>query len=165
MKITCLGDSFTEGYLVNENYTCFLKKAGFQIKNLGINGNTTAQMLDRLPYEEMDVFIVFGATNDFYSGISSDLAYKNIKSILKKAKARLKLVVIPPYVEVEEAYPIYKMINDKIDDLGDRLINDRLNVIDARLIEPQFLDGTHMGEKFHENLAEKITEKIKEFYV
>lgn len=166
MKITCLGDSFTEGYLVNKNYTCFLKKAGFQIKNLGINGNMTGQMLNRLPYDEkMDIFIVFGGTNDFYSGISSNLAYTNIKSILEKAKAKLKIVIIPPYVEIEEAYPVYEMINNKIDDLGTRLINDGLNIIDARLIEPQFLDGTHMGEKFHKDLAEKIIEKIKEFYV
>lgn len=165
MKITCLGDSFTEGYLVNKNYTCFLKKAGFQIKNLGINGNMTGQMLDRMPHEETDIFLIFGGTNDFYSGISPNLAYTNIKSILEKAKAKLKLVVIPPYVEVEEAYPIYQMINDKIDDLGERLINDGLNIIDARRIDPQFLDGTHMGENFHKDLALKIIEKIKELYV
>lgn len=103
MKITCLGDSFTEGFLVNKNYTRFLKQAGFQVENLGINGNMTGQMLDRLPEEEMDTLIVFGGTNDFYAGLSPQVAYENIKSILKKAKAKTKLVIIPPYVEVEEA--------------------------------------------------------------
>ena len=48
MKITALGDSFTQGYLVEEkSYTRFLQKAGFEIKNLGVNGSTTEEMLNR----------------------------------------------------------------------------------------------------------------------
>ncbi len=164
MKITCLGDSFTEGFLVNKNYTRFLKQAGFQVENLGINGNMTGQMLDRLPEEEMDTLIVFGGTNDFYAGLSPQVAYENIKSILKKAKAKTKLMIIPPYVEVEEAYPVYQMINNKIDDLGQRLKEDSLNIIDARLIKTSYIDGTHMGESFHQDLACEIIEKLKEIY-
>jgi len=37
MKIICLGDSFTEGYLVDKGYTEYLKDAGHQVINLGIN--------------------------------------------------------------------------------------------------------------------------------
>ncbi|MDD7305204.1 MAG: GDSL-type esterase/lipase family protein [Peptoniphilaceae bacterium] len=165
MRITCLGDSFTEGFLVNKNYTRFLKQAGFQVENLGINGNMTGQMLERVPKKDLDIFIVFGGTNDFYAGISAEVAYENIKSILKKAKAKLKLVIIPPYVEVEETYPLYKMINDKIDDLADKLYKDRYNIVDSRFIIPQFIDGTHMGETFHQNLAKEIKNKIKGLYV
>lgn len=164
MKITCLGDSFTEGFLVNKNYTRFLKQAGFQVENLGINGNMTGQMLDRLPAKPMEVLLVFGGTNDFYQGLSPQVAYENIKSILEKTQAETKLVVIPPYVEVEEAYPVYQMINDKIDDLAQRLIKDKLNIVDARLIKPSYIDGTHMGESFHSDLAKIIIEKLKELY-
>lgn len=164
MKIRCLGDSFTEGYLVNKNYTRFLQEAGFQVENLGINGNMTGQMLERMPEDYREIFVVFGATNDFYNGISSQVAYENIKSILEKAKATIKLVIIPPYVEVEEAYPVYKMINDKIDELGLFLEKDGINIVDTRLIKLSYIDGTHMGEDFHKDLAEKIIEKIKELH-
>lgn len=162
MKIICLGDSFTEGFLVNKNYTRFLKEAGFDVINLGINGNTTSQMKRRVPSEKSDVFIVFGGTNDFYSGQSVDLAYKNIKSILEKVKAREKLVIIPPLIEEDKTYPVYGYINRKINDLGERLIKDGLNIVDARKISPQFLDGTHMGENFHKDLARGIIEKLGE---
>lgn len=165
MKIICLGDSFTEGFLVNKNYTRFLKQAGFEVINKGINGNMTGQMLERCPCDKTDVFIVFGGTNDFYNGISARVAYENIKSILEKAKSELKIVISPPYIETEESYPIYEMINAKIDELSQILQRKGINFIDARKIKPQFIDGTHMGEQFHKDLAEKIIEKIKEFYV
>ena len=48
MKIICLGDSFTEGYLVyDKSYTRFLEKAGFAVRNLGVNGSVTEEMLNR----------------------------------------------------------------------------------------------------------------------
>lgn len=164
MKITCLGDSFTQGFLVEKNYTRFLKQAGFEIENLGINGDTTACMLERLPKEKMDLLIVFGGTNDFYQGLSYLLAYENIKSILKIAQAENKIVVIPPYVEEEDSYPLYERINRQIDGLAKELSKDKLNLVDARKIKTHYLDGLHMGESFHLDLSKEIIKKIKEIY-
>jgi lysophospholipase L1-like esterase len=164
MKITCLGDSFTEGFLVDKNYTRFLQEAGFDVENLGINGDTTGQMLKRFVPQKTDILLVFGGSNDFFCGVGSPLAYKNIKSILEKSKASKNLVVIPPYVEEEEAYCFYEQVNLQIDDLAKLLEKDGIETIDARKINPQYLDGVHMGEIFHKKLADRIIDKIKETY-
>ena len=86
-KIICLGDSFTQGYLVEDkNYTRFLEKAGFLVRNLGVNGSTTEEMLERYKRfkaeEDDDILVVFGGTNDFFFFFFAEFAYKNLKSIL-----------------------------------------------------------------------------------
>ena len=69
MKIICLGDSFTQGYLVEcNNYTRFLTKAGFEIINLGLNGSTSSDMVKRYKkirnkYKDIDYLIIFGGSN------------------------------------------------------------------------------------------------------
>ena len=59
-RIVCLGDSFTQGYLVEgKNYTRFLEKAGFLVRNLGVNGSTTEEMLaryKRFEREEREIY-------------------------------------------------------------------------------------------------------------
>lgn len=85
MKIICLGDSFTEGFLVeNRSYTRFLSKAGFDVVNLGRNGSTSGEMLARyegyiMTENPADLLIIFGGTNDFMLGYSVDLVFKNLK--------------------------------------------------------------------------------------
>lgn len=69
MKIICLGDSFTEGFLVDKNYTDYLKDKGHKIINLGINGDRTKEMLERFDPDQSDLLIVFGGSNDFLIAI------------------------------------------------------------------------------------------------
>ena len=168
MKIICLGDSFTEGYLVEDkSYARFLSKAGFDIVNLGRNGSTTCEMIARyegylLTTDEADLLIVFGATNDFMVGYSVDLVFKNLKSIVEIAKARKILLIGPPFVEEEEFYPVYGEINKKIASLKEKIKTLGKDFIDAEAIPGHYLDGVHLGDDFHENLAAKIIEKIGE---
>lgn len=94
-EIICLGDSFTQGYLVEDkNYTRFLEKAGFLVRNLGVNGSTTEEMLARYKRfkaeEDDDILVVFGGTNDFLNAISAEFAYKNLKSILDMSNVSKK---------------------------------------------------------------------------
>lgn len=102
MKIICLGDSFTEGFLVeNNSYTRFLAKAGFDVVNLGRNGSTTMEMLERyegyvFTTDPADLLIIFGGTNDFMVGYSVDLVFKNLKSIVDLGQARKILLISPP---------------------------------------------------------------------
>lgn len=168
MKIICLGDSFTEGFLVeNKSYTRFLSKAGFDIINLGINGSRTDSMLERLSSyqrvdEPADLLIVFGGTNDFIQGYPVDFVFKSLKSIVDLSNARKKLLIIPPFVEEDEYYPAYGQINRKIQDLKNKVKNWGISYIDAEEIPGHYLDGVHMACDFHKNLAEKIIEKIGE---
>lgn len=168
MKIICLGDSFTEGFLVeNKSYTRFLEEAGFDIINLGLNGSMTDSMLLRLKCyqrvdEPADLLIVFGGTNDFIQGASVDFVFKNLKSIVNLSDARKNLVIIPPFVEEDEFYPVYGEINKKIQDLKGKIKSWGIDYIDADEIAGHYLDGVHLASDFHENLARKIIEKIGE---
>lgn len=168
MKIICLGDSFTEGFLVeNKSYTRFLKEAGFDIINLGLNGSRTDSMLLRLNSyqrvdEKADLLIVFGGTNDFIQAYPVDFVFKNLKSIVDLSHARKNLVIIPPFVEEDEFYPVYGEINKKIQDLREKIKDCVIDYIDADEIPGHYLDGVHLASDFHENLAEKIIEKIGE---
>ena len=166
MKIICLGDSFTEGFLVeNKSYTRFFEEAGFDIVNLGINGSTTDSMLARLKSyqkidEEAELLIVFGGTNDFIQGYPVDFVFEKLKSIVGLSKARKNLVIIPPFMEEDEFYPVYGEINSKIQDLRGKIKNWGINFIDAEEIPGHYLDGVHLASDFHQNLARKIIEKI-----
>lgn len=168
MRIICLGDSFTEGYLVEDkSYTRFLSKAGFDIVNLGKNGSTSADMLERYQSfvsksKDSELLIVFGGTNDFMLGFSVDFVFRKLKSIVELKEAGKVLVIAPPFVEEDEFYPVYGQINAKIQVLREKIKNWGINFIDAEEIPGHYLDGVHLASDFHKNLAEKIIEKIGE---
>ena len=162
MKITCLGDSFTEGYLVEKSYVDYLKEAGYETTNLGRNGDMTSDVLRRFIPIKCDLLIVFAGTNDIYQGVSAEIAFENIKEILKMSKADKNLIIIPPYIEEDEAYPIYELINNTIDTYGEMLAKLPYPTIDARKIPPAyFIDGLHMREDFHKRLANEIIKRIE----
>ena len=168
MKIICLGDSFTEGFLVeNNSYTRFLAKAGFDVVNLGRNGSTSGEMLERyqayiMTTEPADLLIIFGGTNDFMQGYSVDLVFSKLKSIVGLAQARKILIIGPPFVEEDEFYPVYGEINKKIASLKEKIKTMGLPYIDADTIPGHYLDGVHLATDFHKGLAAKIIEKIGE---
>ena len=166
MKIICLGDSFTEGFLVGQNnYTRFLEKAGFDLINLGINGSETIDMLERYKAylkkdESADVLIVFGGSNDLIYGRSADFVLANLKSIVSISNASYNLIIAPPYLEEDDFYPVYGQINKKITKLKEGIKNWGIAYIDAEQIPGHYLDGVHLASDFHKNLAKKIIEKI-----
>lgn len=160
MKIVCLGDSFTEGFLVKKTYVDYLKDRGYEIVNLGVNGDTTSLIKQRFRGEKSDVLIIFAGTNDFYQNIPAEEAFENIKEILNKSKAKKNILVIPPLVEEEDAYPVYELINNSINYYGQMLKTLKLPVVDARDVKPSYIDGIHMREEFHQKLSEKIRELL-----
>ena len=168
MKIICLGDSFTEGFLVEDrSYTRFLEEAGFEVVNLGRNGSTTGEMLERyqtytMTTDPADFLIIFGGTNDFMLGYSVDLVFSKLKSIVNLAKARKSLLIGPPFVEEDEFYPVYGEINKKITSLKEKIKTLGTDFIDAEEIPGHYLDGVHLGIDFHKGLAAKIIKKIGE---
>lgn len=167
MKIICLGDSFTEGFLVEDkSYTRFLEEAGFDIVNLGLNGSRTDSMLLRLnSYQKVEtppgLLVVFGGTNDLIQGYGVDFVFGKLKSIVDLSNARKNIVIIPPFVEEDEFYPVYGQINAKIEVLRYKIKNWGIDYIDAEEIPGHYLDGVHLACDFHQNLARKIIEKIR----
>lgn len=160
MKILCLGDSFTQGYLVDKNYTDYLKDEGHEIINLGINGDRTSGMLERFKPKKCDIQIIFGGTNDTFDRVSPEQIFTNIKKILDKSLAEKNIIVIPPLMEEDESYPRYKEINQTINQYGKLAGIFDVIIIDARKIEPSYIDGLHMREDFHKALAEEILKVI-----
>lgn len=164
MKIVALGDSFTQGYLVEEkSYTRFLQKAGFEIKNLGVNGSTTEEMLNRYKRyqklkEKEDLLIIFGGTNDFMNGKSLEFVEDNLKSILNISQARKTMLISPPYIEEEKIFSFYEGVNRKIKALEEK-VHGADYYIRASQIDGHYLDGIHLASDFHQNLAREI-EKI-----
>lgn len=81
MKLICIGDSLTTGYGVfrNERWTEILKdKYGFDLVNKGVNGDTTAGMLDRFH----DDVVISGAARVIIMGGCNDLmASRDLKSV------------------------------------------------------------------------------------
>ena len=133
MKIICLGDSFTEGYLVDKGYTEYLKDAGHQVINLGINGDRTSGMLERFVPEVCDVQIIFGGSNDTFDNISPENIFAN---------------------------PRYEINNRTINELGYLIKSLDVSIVDARKIEPSYIDGLHMRQDFHKKLADEILQAI-----
>lgn len=165
MKITIVGDSFTKGFLVDESYARLLAKAGFDVKNISENGANTLDCLNMYKdkkTDDEDLLIVFAGINDFYQNYSVEFAYKNVKSILKLSQARMKMIILAPYIEEDRAYSFYKMINEKIDSFDEKLKSLAYPFVDARLIEGRFIDGLHRAGDFHRNLSKEIKERIKE---
>ena len=81
MKLYCLGDSLTFGYGVSRavRWTSLLERAtGWQVENLGLNGDTTGGMLARLGPEvlrpigshrsDSRVLLMGGSNDVFFSG-------------------------------------------------------------------------------------------------
>ena len=91
-----------------------------------------------------------------------NLAYSNVKSILDLSTAKKNLIIIPPLLEEEDAYPIYAYVNEKINDFAEKLYDLDALILDSRQIDPYYLDGLHMGKIFHQKLARKIEEIIKD---
>lgn len=87
MKIVGLGDSITWGYPYGPTdswLTIVGEKLGYQYVNMGINGETTEEMLLRVPQvmaERPDVVILLGGTNDAYQGIALQNIQQNVTAI------------------------------------------------------------------------------------
>jgi len=118
MKILCFGDSLTHGYyghgagehayslklleLISLDFSEFT----FEIKTSGVPGETTLQMLARLPLElnsdTFSVVVILGGTNDLPYG-DVDNIFSNVQklhSMVHDSSSISTLVTIPPLKQV-----------------------------------------------------------------
>lgn len=93
MKIVCLGDSLTEGYLIDKSKrwsNLLSEDQNIEVVNSGISGDTTNGMLSR--FHNMVVahnpthVIIMGGTNDISIGISVNSIIGNIIAMTRYAK-------------------------------------------------------------------------------
>lgn len=123
-KVVALGDSLTYGYGAErgQDYPSVLsKKTAWQIDNMGINGDTSADVLARLDkvMQKSPRLVLLGiGGNDVLRRVPSDKTTHNITQIIKRLQdGGIQVVLIAqPHLSVSAAFgkasdnPIYQKI-------------------------------------------------------
>lgn len=155
---------------------------GQKVINLGINGDTTNGMLVRFnsdkEIEKARIMIVMGGVNDFFSSLSANQAFNNLKTIIAHANykgIKTYLMTVPRLLETEDYFYMekFKEINRKIDRLRELTFEhknfENFEIIDLysyfqkeKFSEEDYLDGLHFNEKTNEKIAEFVYEQLKE---
>jgi lysophospholipase L1-like esterase len=101
VRLVPFGDSITHR---NPTWAAVATQDGLQlVRNAGVDGNTTAQMLGRLDRDVLayspDVVTVMGGTNDRAKGVPLRTAMANLRTIVRRLHdrgVRVVLLTIPP---------------------------------------------------------------------
>lgn len=176
MKIVCIGDSLTEGYLINlkKRWTSeLMRETGIEVINSGICGDTTGGMLTRFKKMVLDHkpthVIIMGGTNDVFMGMGIEIIKSNIHVMTRYAKYHgiIAIIGIPtPCVEDSFEIEIYEKINLMRESLKEYALEDGLQTIDfgKNILNEDFLDdGCHPNEIGHYKMmkeAEKLITSI-----
>lgn len=93
--IWCLGDSITYGYPDGPNYSWVQRVAevtGYYLENLGVSGETTGQMLNRLRSFgdfSLPAYLIFlGGHNDGWQGVALEEVKENVNQVVELAQER-----------------------------------------------------------------------------
>lgn len=170
--VLALGDSLTAGAGVSKQQawpTLLEKKTGWKIVNGGVNGNTSAQGLKRLPYlldhdNPVLVLVTLGG-NDMLRHIPEKDTVANLNEILTLVRAHGAKAVLLATPEPNlmgavfqnlSAPPFYKQIAEQ---QQVPLIDDAIAEV---LSDPQMKgDQVHPNAEGHALLAEKIYEELQ----
>lgn len=186
MIIVCIGDSLTYGYGVLKKQ-CWVEiikqKAGIDILNKGINGNTTKQMSARLKVDVLTYkptyAVVMGGINDLLQGNSAEVVIENIKEItatILKEEIQPILILPLPVNEIEKEknlYPEadYLAVNEEVKKVGQALSEfavqngiQHIDLIETFIEEKEkyyLKDGIHITPSAHDLIAKKVYTKLK----
>lgn len=127
-KVAALGDSLTVGYGAGrgQDYPSVLAQlTGWNISNMGVNGDTSAQVLSRLQAvidESPKLVLLSIGGNDVLRNIHPDKTTANIIAIIKNLQHKNIPVVLiaQPYLSMSVLFgqasdnPIYEQIADEL---------------------------------------------------
>jgi acyl-CoA thioesterase-1 len=103
-SVAAIGDSITARYRLSYSYPDLLGRwREVPVRNFGVSGDTTAQMLDRLA-DVLDsgptpqVVVIMGGTNDIARGMPVEGALRNLQTIAERVRdsGRRPVLVCPP---------------------------------------------------------------------
>lgn len=182
MKIICIGDSLTYGYGV-DNIDSWVaqsqKKTGFDIINMGINGDTSEGMLHRFTmdvvFHKPDLVFLMGGSNDLMMGVEPRTIESNMVLMIKKASDHsIKPVIgFPPSIDAHNMrddwgfYLDFEKVAQQLEKYRELLLHYTLvsgvkyidfyteikkHAIDAK--DNLYLDGLHLNEKGHRIMAD-----------
>jgi len=189
VKLICIGDSLTTGYGVfrDERWTEILKeKYGFDVVNKGVNGDTTAGMLDRF-HDDVVMsgaarVIIMGGCNDLMASRELKNVEENIRLMAEEAANNgitTMLATEPPVIPDMakrkwswEADYAYAVENGKL--LREWLLSycekNSIRCIDlyglfqeelkSRSASDLYIDGLHPRKLGHELMAEEVARAL-----
>lgn len=180
MKLLCLGDSLTEGYLIpkTSRWTNLLRnELGIEVINCGISGDTTAGMLARcemaLTNHKPTHMILLGGTNDLWFGLKDELILSNIHAISRQARYHDVdcIIGIPPAsINLNELNVVHENYSECIRSFQSALIQyskeDERPFINfsVDLNRDHYLeDGVHINEKGQFVMKNNALSKILTF--
>jgi len=177
-KIVCLGDSLTQGYLIEstESWVHLLNREfNSKFVNYGISGDTTTGMLIRLQQilkdEKPDMIILLGGTNDLSFGISDALILSNFLAITRHAKQYQTKVILgiptPIFYDEDNSQEFVfltlkehaKRVEKFSKTLQEFAKEDHQQIIDfsVNMTENLFLeDGIHPSKEGHQQMKENV---------
>jgi acyl-CoA thioesterase-1 len=104
-----MGDSLTEGWALPRI-------------NLGVHGNTTAQMLARFPAEipghHYTAVFILGGTNDILLGINPAITVRNLSRMVDEARA---VGAEPVLAEIPDIYQKNHAYNEQVRQLNEQI--------------------------------------------
>lgn len=121
MKMVCIGDSLTYGYMVrrSEGWTRLLeRKYDIKVLNKGINGDSTGGMLSRFYRDVVDhkpsVVMIMGGSNDFIMKVPLNIVRSNIAAMVHQAYGNniIPIIGIPLETEPEMAEKYWSGVTD-----------------------------------------------------
>ncbi len=143
VKVAFLGDSLTQGW-------------DFPRVNYGIRGQTTAQMLERFPWQiaghDYRQVVILGGTNDTLLGVAQDVTLTNLSRMVDLARAsdvEPVLAEIPPiYQDDGRLLEKTRSLNARIQKLAAQKQVRLADYYDALLGHPDaYSDGVHMKRR------------------
>lgn len=176
MKIICLGDSLTYGYMLARKYawpSILGQKDGWTVINEGISGDTTGGMLARLPQileERPDKLILMGASNDLFCKLSVEVPFANLRSMAMQAVHwRVEPVLLNPPRIIEEIdqdrlfnqglYRLGSLLEEECIERNWSYLDLGREIRELEDFKGLYLDGVHFNREGNAEIA-KIIEKI-----
>lgn len=185
MKIICFGDSLTFGYQVNREekwHVIAEKRTGVQLINRGVSGDTTANMLERILQQVLNVkpdgVILMGGYNDIFFNCNWEQGAQNMITMINQSRANgiRVCVAIPPPIHLPVAFKeggalidfekSAKMIEDYCRWLRNYCESYQIPILDFRTDidwtdEVLYLDGIHQSPSGHLCMANRLIEFLK----
>lgn len=182
MIFNAIGDSIVNGYGVGEkNSFVNVNIEKLDIKNFGVNGATTLDVLKRLDIiGNSNVALLYLGINDFLNGVSINEVEKNIVEIVKTLKNKSdKLILCSVHkICVGEFFGMYKAAIDSANEKilayqnfikvlceeENLIFLDYYNLLNAEEnYDDLFFDGIHPTEETHNIMKKYLLEKLGDF--
>jgi len=141
--------------------------------NLGIHGQTTAQMLQRFPADVLQknphTVVILGGTNDTLLGVDPEVTIANLSSMADLASAH---GVVPVLCEIPPIYARHNSLAPKVTALNQRIVtlaaHKNLTLVDyydAINGHPDyFSDGIHLKQRGYLAMSWALDKQVSLFH-